>query len=175
MIAPEAAPPPLALASLRRRFAALLYELLLLVALLFVVSFALLPLVTPGHAGTAQSLTVPALPQRAAMACLLFAVLALYFTWCWSDGRRTLPMKTWKLRLVDAQARDLPRRTALLRYLCAWIGPLLAIGASAALATVGFGAHAAWLVLFNWLWAFVDRDRQFLHDRLAGTRLVLRP
>jgi hypothetical protein len=22
------------------------------------------------------------------------------------------------------------------------------------------------------LWAFFDRDRQFLHDRLAGTRLV---
>jgi len=22
------------------------------------------------------------------------------------------------------------------------------------------------------LWALVDRDRQFLHDRLAGTRLI---
>jgi len=22
------------------------------------------------------------------------------------------------------------------------------------------------------IWAFFDRDRQFLHDRLAGTRLV---
>jgi uncharacterized RDD family membrane protein YckC len=175
LTAPAAAPAPLALASLRRRFAALAYELLLLVALLFVASFALLPLVTPGHAGAAQSLTVPALPQRVAMGCVLFAVLALYFTWCWSDGRRTLPMKTWKLRLVDPLGRDLPRRTALLRYLCAWIGPALALGAYAALATAGAGAHAAWLVLFNWLWAFVDRDRQFLHDRLAGSRLVLRP
>jgi uncharacterized RDD family membrane protein YckC len=25
------------------------------------------------------------------------------------------------------------------------------------------------------LWALVDRDRQFLHDRLAGTRLVAVP
>ena len=24
------------------------------------------------------------------------------------------------------------------------------------------------------LWAFFDRDRQFLHDRLSGTRLVLK-
>ena len=27
----------------------------------------------------------------------------------------------------------------------------------------------------GFLWAFVDRDRQFLHDRLAGTALVDRP
>lgn len=164
---------PLALASLRRRLAALAYELLLLVALLFVVSFALLPLVTPGHAGAAQSLAVPALPQRAALGCSLFAVLALYFTWCWSSGRRTLPMKTWKLRLVDRAGDDLDRRTALLRYLCVWIGPLVAVAAYALLAPRGWGAHAAWLVLLGWLWAVVDRDRQFLHDRLAGSRLVV--
>ena len=172
MTAPAAAPAPLALASLRRRAASLVYELLLLVALLFVAGFALLPLVTPGHAGSAQSLAVPALPQRVAMACTLFALLALYYTWCWTRGRRTLPMKTWKLRLVDRDGRDLDRRTALLRYLCAWIGPVLATGAYAALAPRGLGAHAAWLVLFGWLWAFVDRERQFLHDRIAGTRLV---
>jgi uncharacterized RDD family membrane protein YckC len=23
------------------------------------------------------------------------------------------------------------------------------------------------------MWAFLDRDRQFLHDRLAGTRIVM--
>lgn len=161
------------LASLRRRFASLVYELLLVVALLFVASFALLPLVTPGHAGTAQSLALPALPQRVAMGCVLFAVLAFYFTWCWSSGRRTLPMKTWKLRLVDRAGNDLTSRTALLRYLCVWIGPLAAVAAYAALASHGWGAHAAWLVLLGWLWAFVDRDRQFLHDRLAGTHFVL--
>ncbi len=42
---------------------------------------------------------------------------------------------------------------AALRYALAWPS-LLVFG-------VGF------------LWAFVDRDRQFLHDRLAGTRIVM--
>ncbi|MFO1415543.1 MAG: RDD family protein [Burkholderiales bacterium] len=169
--AADAPAPP---ASLRRRLASLVYELLLLVALLFVVSFALLPLVSPGHAGSAQAITVPALPQRAAMGSVLFAVLAFYFSWCWSQGRRTLPMKTWKLRLIDRAGRDLGRRQALLRYLCVWIGPLAALAAYGVLAPMGLGAHAAWLVLLGWLWAFVDRERLFLHDRLAGTRLVLR-
>jgi len=62
-------------------------------------------------------------------------------------------------------------RMALLRYLATWIGPGLAVGAYAAVTRWGFGAHAAWLVAFNFLWAFVDRDRLFLHDRIARTRI----
>ena len=64
-------------------------------------------------------------------------------------------------------------RLALLRYLAAWIGPALAVAAYAALARYGWGAHAAWLVALNFLWALVDPDRQFLHDRIAGTRIVM--
>jgi len=172
---PPSAPTPSARtsdASLVRRFAALIYEALLLVALLFVVNFALLPLVTPGHAGAAKNLMVPALPERLALFWILFAVLAGYFTWCWSNGRRTLPMKTWRLRLVGADGGPLAPRVALMRYLAAWFGPLLAVAAYAVLAPRGLGAHAAWLVALGFLWAIVDRDRQFLHDRIAGTRIV---
>jgi uncharacterized RDD family membrane protein YckC len=173
LTAPSSAPEALPFAGLGRRGASLAYELLLLVAILFIASFALLPLVTPGHAGSAQSLTVPALPQRVALGCVLFAVLAVYFVWSWSNGKRTLPMKTWRLRLVRSDGSPVPVRTALLRYLAAWIGPALALAAYAALAPAGWGAHATWLVAFNFLWAFVDRDRQFLHDRVAGTRIVM--
>ena len=64
-------------------------------------------------------------------------------------------MKTWRIRLVrhDGAAVSIPR--ALHRY---------------ALAALGFFA----LGLGFW-WALVDRDRQFLHDRLAGTALVDAP
>lgn len=157
-------------ASLKRRLAALVYELLLLVAVLFAANFLLLPLITPRRE---HELVVPGLPERVALFCLLFAILAAYFVWCWSNGRRTLAMKTWKLRLVRADGGAVTPRTALLRYLAAWIGPALAVAAYAALARHGWGAHAAWLVAFNFLWAFVDRDRLFLHDRVAGTRIVV--
>jgi uncharacterized RDD family membrane protein YckC len=103
---------------------------------------------------------------------MLFAVLAAYFVWCWSGGRRTLAMKTWKLRLMRADGSTVTPKVALLRYLATWIGPGLAVAAYALLASHGWGAHAAWLVAFNFLWAFVDRDRLFLHDRVAGTRIV---
>ena len=160
------------LASLKKRLAALVYELLLVVAIVFATNFALLPLVTPQR-GASEALTVPALPERVALFWITFAVLAAYFVWCWSNGRRTLAMKTWKLALQTACGGGVTAKTALLRYLACWIGPLLALLAYLALSRAGLGAHGAWLVAFNFLWAFVDRDRQFLHDRVAGTRLVV--
>lgn len=167
--APSPDAPPSA--GLARRFAALAYELLLLTAVVLVVGFAALPLVSPTAGG---GLTVPALPQRVFLFCLLFGALAGYFTWSWSGGRRTLPMKTWRLALVDPDGAPPSARTALARYLATWIGPALALAAYAALRPLGLGAHAAWLVAFNFLWAFVDPDRRFLHDRVAGTRIVVR-
>jgi len=78
---------------------------------------------------------------------LLLAVFAAYFLWCWLRGGQTLAMKTWRIRLVEVTPRK-----ALLRFLLA-------------LAFVPTGVSV--------LWALLDRERQFLHDRLAGTRLVL--
>jgi uncharacterized RDD family membrane protein YckC len=64
-------------------------------------------------------------------------------------------MKTWGLRLVRADGKPLSLRQALVRYGLALLG-LLAGG-------MGF------------LWAALDADRQFLHDRLLGTRIVRAP
>jgi uncharacterized RDD family membrane protein YckC len=92
--------------------------------------------------------------------------------WCWTGGRRTLPMKTWRMRIADADGGPPGARTALLRYLAAWIGPLLALVGYAFLRERGLGALALGLAGLNFLWAAADPDRQFLHDRIAGTRIV---
>ena len=169
---PTAPPAPSPRASLARRLGALLYESLLLVAIVFAASFLALPLISTGHSRSVDTLTVPALPERAALFCMLFAVLAWYFVWSWTGGRRTLAMKTWRLKLVLANGQSLPAKVALLRYLATWIGPALALATYAVLHRYGSGAHALWLIAFNFLWAFVDPERQFLHDRIAGTRIV---
>ncbi|MEP7182310.1 MAG: RDD family protein [Betaproteobacteria bacterium] len=168
----SAAPAPPA--SLGRRLAALTYEATLASALVVVVGFLTAPLVSPGPAG-AQALRVPELPARVIAFCAIFATGAAYFVWSWTGGRRTLPMKTWHLAVVGADGRPPDRRAALARYLAAWIGPACALGAYAALAPSGLGAHAVWLVGLNFLWAFVDPERRFLHDRIAGTRIVTSP
>lgn len=79
-------------------------------------------------------------------------LLMVYFLWCWLNGGQTLPMKTWRLRLVSEDGNRLRPAQALLRYLAAW--------PSVCLAGIGI------------FWALIDKDQQFLHDRLAGTRIV---
>ena len=73
-------------------------------------------------------------------------VFAGYFMWCWLRGGQTLAMKAWHIRVVEVTPAK-----ALVRFLIA-------------LVSVPSGISI--------LWALFDRDRQFLHDRLAGTRLV---
>jgi uncharacterized RDD family membrane protein YckC len=111
----------------------------------------------------------------------MFVIIGLYFTWCWTHGGQTLPMKTWKFRLVALNGR-LGAARAWLRYVLTWIGPVAGVVVYKLLVeATGFGtgrfsiaAFSACLpfLLLNWLWAWGDRERQFLHDRLAGTRLV---
>ncbi len=168
-----AAPIAAAPATLRRRLAALAYESMLAAALLLLAGFALSPLIATGGPATGdRTLHIPGLPERVILFAALFGVLALYFCWSWTAGRRTLPMKTWKLWLTTRDGGPLEMRTALIRYFAGWIGPVLALAAYAALKPMAIGTGALWLLCVNYVWALVDRDRAFLHDRIAGTRLV---
>jgi uncharacterized RDD family membrane protein YckC len=165
-------PSPPRVAGIARRLAALLYETLLLTALLFIASFILLPLVVRNRAAGAASLTLPDLPSRAMLFCALFAIAAAYFVWCWTGGRRTLPQKTWRLRIVDDAGLAPEYRRAFVRYLAAWIGPALALLTYVAMRPYGLAGVALVALALNYLAAFVDPERQFLHDRIAGTWVV---
>ena len=82
----------------------------------------------------------------------LFIVLLVYCLGFWCHGGQTLAMKTWRLRLLTRNGTPVCPAQALLRYLLCW--PSLGLG--------GIGIA----------WALIDRDRQFLHDRIAGTQLA---
>jgi uncharacterized RDD family membrane protein YckC len=154
-------------AGLARRLASLAYEALIAAAIVLVAGFALTPLVSP-IADPGGSLVLPGYTRRTAGFALVVAILGAYFAYCWSGGRRTLPMKTWKLALVDPAGAAPNLARALARYVAGWSGPAAAIALYAAT-----HANAAALALaLPYAWALVDRERAFLHDRLAGTRLV---
>lgn len=134
-----------AAASIKRRLLSLIYESLLLAAVLLAGALPIVML-TRGWEHTAA---------RTALQIGLLALCAGFYVGQWTGAGQTLPMKTWKMRLVVSDGSAVGVRRALLRYAVALLG-------SAALG-LGFA------------WALVDRDRQFLHDRLAGTRLVMMP
>lgn len=158
-------------AGLARRLAAIPYELLLLAAMAFVAGFVMLPFMSPQSAVRSE-LTIPPLYARTLMACVLAGGATLFYAWIWSGGRRSLPQKVWNLRVVDRAGGALGWKQALLRALLVWIGPVLALAAWPAMHAAGHGRYAALFVAVAYVWALVDRDRQFLHDRLAGTRIV---
>lgn len=133
------------LPSIRRRLAGLLYESLLLLGLFAVL---LVPLVA---LATAANILLPTPILRV----YVFLSLALYFIWHWRGGRQTLAMRTWKLQIVEPDGAIPPLWRLALRYILAW----------PSLGFVGIGIF----------WALLDRDRQFLHDRLAGTRIIFAP
>jgi uncharacterized RDD family membrane protein YckC len=147
---------------LGRRFASLLYE----AVLMFGIAFAAASLFQFA-AGEPQLQGW----HRPLLWVYLAGVFAAYFIWCWMRGGQTLPMKSWRIRLVAAAAPTLSPTAALVRFGVAAL-PVVGfflIGDAMPLAALVLLVAAA----FNFLWAFVDRDRQFLHDRIAGTRLIL--
>ncbi|HYO27754.1 MAG TPA: RDD family protein [Azonexus sp.] len=133
---PEATP------GMARRLACMLYESLVVFAVLLI-GF-LLPQIVLNAFGVVVSGKLLWLHT--------LALLMIYFVWFWLNGGQTLPMKTWKLVLIGDDGRRLRPLQAVLRYLLAWPSVLLC----------GIGIF----------WAFFDKDRQFLHDRIAGTRIV---
>lgn len=87
---------------------------------------------------------------KALLQVYLILVAGGYFTLFWRKGQ-TLAMKTWKIRIESARGGTPSIRQAWLRYLLSCIN----------LALLGVG----------WWSALFTPDRQFLQDRLAGTRL----
>lgn len=80
----------------------------------------------------------------------LIVVAGIYLTLFWRKGQ-TLAMKTWDIHLTSANGDAPSREQVWLRYLLACLN----------LTLLGIG----------WWSALIRNDRQFLQDRLAGTRL----
>lgn len=132
--------------SLTRRLASMAYEGLLLIGVL-ATGFLVPHLVL----GIGLRIVLPGW----LLVCHIFALLGGYFVWHWRRAGQTLAMRTWRLLLSTPTGMKPTLARLVWRYTLAWPG-LGMLGASV-------------------IWALIDRDRQFLHDRLAGTRLVIKP
>jgi uncharacterized RDD family membrane protein YckC len=104
---------------------------------------------------------------------VLFVAIGLYFAYCWSRGGQTLAMKSWGLKL-ESPGRPLTFGRALLRYVLAWhllLPSVLVVAALQMHVLIDLLIFALGLGLML-LTVYLDPGRQFLHDRLLGTRVV---
>jgi uncharacterized RDD family membrane protein YckC len=159
-----------------RRFAALVYDLMLLAAVLFLGTLALLPF-TGGQAITPQDSGLWELLYRVYVAALALG----YFGVSWTRRGQTLGMMSWKIRVERCDGTRLGWLDCLRRLA---VGATLAIGAaigswllrSPAGTPAWFGGCALWLpVAVNYLWLWRGGESRTLHDRLSGCRMVRLP
>jgi uncharacterized RDD family membrane protein YckC len=138
-----------------RRIGAIVYDSILLVAILIIVTLCLLPF-TLGNAIASNTLSYQIF--------LLFIIFS-YFLGFWYFTGQTLGMVIWKIQLVDSDhlvegnsadgnSSKLSLKQVLGRFLMAVISMLVA----------GAGI----------LWCFVDPHHLALYDRFAKTKLILK-
>ncbi len=136
-------PPSARAPAFARRLASAFYDFLIAAALALLATLAFVLVFGDATHGW----------RRHLLQAWIVAVVGTYYVALWCRGGQTLPMRTWRIRLVRAQdGGPVHPARAVHRYLLALLGT----------AALGLG----------FAWALVDRDRQFLHDRLAGTALV---
>jgi len=160
-IAAVSAPPAVAAADPWRRLMGAVYECVLLFGVIWFADYLFSALTRyQGEAG----------PMRIAFQVFTTLVLAAYFVGFWAKGRRTVPMKTLGLQVLDMQGRSLTHGRALVRFGAGLGAIVLALG-------LGHEAHPAlYLSLFvPYAWCFFNAERRALYDVIAGTRLVYLP
>ena len=134
-------------ASRLRLFAACLYELLLLLAIWMLCTWGFVRVFGDATIGN----------KRYALQVLLWLMTGVYFVFCWHKSGQTLATKTWKIKLVTQESLNgqnicLSTKQAMFRYALA----------SASMLVFGLG----------FLWALIDKQGLFLHDRLLKTRFI---
>ena len=150
-----------------RRIICLIYDFLLILAVLFIASFIFHFIFSDTQATYFKPL----------FQFYLFTIMGYYFTWFWTHGGQTLAMQTWKMRLVSADGRGLTKKQAVVRYLFSLTGIFffVAVNYLFPINFVSYQQLALVSVLIfgsGFIWALFDPDHQYLHDRLAGTRII---
>ncbi|MCK5888546.1 MAG: RDD family protein [Methylococcales bacterium] len=124
-----------------RHLAIILYDGLLLLALLFLATAIVLPL-NSGEAFAASQYL---------FSIYILSISFFFYGWFWTHGGQTLGMRAWKIKVRTYDNHPITWLDALKRFLAAILSWLI----------VGLG----------FLWIFADKKNFTLHDYLSKTAL----
>jgi uncharacterized RDD family membrane protein YckC len=147
-----------------RRFAAIVYDALAVVAIVMVVGL-LAQFATGGALFDTKGHLLAWWYQP-----LQGAVVGAYFLLSWVRGGQTLGMRPWRIRVTDAQGAPASWRRGVVRLAVAALPLLLlTLYPLTSLETALWAPVAGWVLLL--LPAFFDRRRRAVHDMAAGTEI----
>lgn len=133
-------------AGLLRRIAAMLYDTLLVLALMFITTIPFVALRSGEPVEVGENLL-----YRLVLAAVVFA----FFVGFWSRSGRTLGMQSWGLQLETMDGHVPSVAAASIRFFAAILSVI----------PLGLG----------FLWQLIDKDKRTWHDRISKTRLVYYP
>jgi uncharacterized RDD family membrane protein YckC len=149
--------------SIKRRLTVMIYEGVLLFGVVAIAGLLFSVIFQQRHA----------LYLRHALQYWLFFVIGAYFVWFWMRGQ-TLPMKTWRMRLITMDGQPVRFKRAIARYFLAWLWFVPGLTIAWLLDTHAWTSVCICLANVA-AWALSARlhpSHQFLHDRIAGTQIV---
>jgi uncharacterized RDD family membrane protein YckC len=137
-------------AGVLRRLGAMLYDFILIVALMALVTFLLLPL-TGGEAVYTDRIG----HWEYAYQALLGLIVFVFHGFCWTRSGQTLGMLAWRLRIEREDGSLLSWWDVAKRLVAATVSLTLALA--------------------GYLWIWVDRDKLAWPDRWTRTRVIVLP
>lgn len=108
-------------ASLFRRLAALVYDGLIIIAILFLgsaIAMVVVSLIMGAESITQEQILVE---NPIYFGWLMFCWF-YYYSWCWQKSGQTLGMKAWRLKLVSEDDEDVSYSNAMIRFFTAAFG-----------------------------------------------------
>lgn len=128
---------------LLRHLAVIIYDFLLLLALLFLATALLLPF-NGGEAFTSHQVFY---------SFYLLAVSFFFYGWFWTHGGQTLGLRAWKIKVLNDKLKLISWRQAFIRFIVS-------------LFSWGF-------IGLGFLWVLVDKNQRSWHDIASKTGLFL--
>ena len=145
-------------AGLLRRLAALLYDMFLVGGIWVTCGFILLMLY--GLVGDNTSEVVDGAIQTSPVLSFIQLVMMVttvtaFYLWFWRRTGQTLGMIAWRIRVINTDNQPVTLRQGLIRFYLAW--------------------PAFWLAGLGYLWMYIDKQGDAIHEKLSDTKTVLLP
>lgn len=142
-------------AGLLRRLAALLYDGFLVAAIWMLIGFCIQLIVGPDANKLVDGMVETNPIVDAITFTLMVVSSAGFYAWFWTQSGQTLGMVSWRLKALNTDNQLMTAPQALIRFFLAW--------------------PAFFVFGLGYLWLYLDKDKDAIHDRLSHTKVVLVP
>jgi uncharacterized RDD family membrane protein YckC len=142
-------------AGLLRRMAALLYDAFLVAAIWMSLGFVLQMIFGTDTSRLADGRVVVDPLYRVLVFAMMVGSAATFYIWFWRRTGQTLGMIAWRIKVLSHNNTQISLKQGLIRFFAAW--------------------PAFWIAGAGYLWLYIDKDGDALHEKLSRSKTVLLP